>query len=226
MLADPIATNGRLGTYANFVNLLDLCGIAVPAGLRADGQPMGVTLLAPAGQDWLTAALARDLAAKGGLTLGATGWPLPAAATAPAPGDGMIELVVAGAHLSGMPLNGELRRLGARFCRAARTVPAYRLYALAGQSTPKPGLLRAADGDGTAIDVEVWRLSPDAWGRFVAAIPPPLGIGTIRLEDGTSPKGFLVESAGLTGARDVSHYGGWRKYAADRGQAGQIIPKG
>ena len=85
----------------------------------------------------------------------------------------MIELVVVGAHLSGMPLNGELRRLGARFCRAARTAPAYRLFALAGQSTPKPGLLRMANGDGTAIDVEVWRLSREAWGRFVAAIPPP-----------------------------------------------------
>jgi allophanate hydrolase len=196
VLADPIATNSRLGTYTNFVNLLDLCGIAVPAGMRSDGRPMSVTLLAAAGKEGLAAALARDLHAATGL-----------------PHDGAIELVVIGAHLSGMPLNGQLKELGARFCRAAKTAPAYRLYALARQPVPKPGLLRVENGGGAEIDVEIWRLSADAFGRFVAAIPPPLGIGTIELQDGTAPKGFLVEHAGLAGATDISAYGGWRQYA-------------
>jgi allophanate hydrolase len=215
VLADPIASNSRLGTYTNFVNLLDLCGIAVPCGKRWDGLPMSVTLLAPAGKDDLSATLARDLHAMSGLSLGATGWPQPPGLAAPlANEDGEIELVVVGAHLSGMPLNGELRKLGARFCRAAETAPAYRLYALADQATPKPGLVRSDDGCGSSIEVEVWSLPPVGFGYFVAAIPPPLGIGTVALADGTSPKGFLVETAGLQGAVDISHFGGWRAYSS------------
>jgi allophanate hydrolase len=217
VLADPIATNSRLGTYTNFVNLLDMCGIAVPTGKRSDGLPMSVTLLATAGKDWLTAALARDIHAGSALALGATGWARPDGAL---PGEGapdeMIDLVVVGAHLSGMTLNGQLRNLGAQFSKTTKTTPAYRLYALAGQSVPKPGLVRVAS-DGVRIDVEVWRLDPDAFGRFVAAIPSPLGIGTIELEDGSVAKGFLVETAGLADASDISAYGGWRNFLR-RGQ--------
>jgi allophanate hydrolase len=213
VLLDPIATNIRLGTYTNFVNLLDLCGIAVPAGTRKDGLPMSVTLLAAAGKDALAAELARDIHAAAGTTLGATPWMLAAASPVAAlSGDDGIELAVVGAHLSGMPLNGQLKELGAKFCRTARTAAAYRLYALAGQAVPKPGLIRVADG--ACIDVEVWRLGASAFGRFVAAIPPPLGIGTIELDDGTSCKGFLAEAAGLAGATDITEYGGWRRYAS------------
>ncbi|BCG92732.1 allophanate hydrolase [Mesorhizobium sp. 131-2-1] len=214
VLADPIATNSRLGTYTNFVNLLDMCGIAVPTGTRADGLPMSVTVLASAGRDGLVAATARDLHAASGLALGATGWRQPSAQPASVSAkDGTIELVVVGAHLSGMPLNGQLKDAGARFCRATRTTPSYKLYELAGQATPKPGLIRVGSG-GTAIEVEVWRLCADAFGRFVAAIPPPLGIGTIDLDDGTSAKGFLAETAGLLAATDISAYGGWRNFVA------------
>jgi allophanate hydrolase len=214
VLADPIITNSRLGTYTNFVNLLDLCGIAVPCGKRSDGLPMSITLLAPAGKDDLSATLARDLHAMSGLSLGATGWRQPPELAAPlANEDGEIELVVVGAHLSGMSLNGELRKLGARFSRAVKTAPVYRLFALSGQATPKPGLVRSDDGCGSSIEVEVWSLPPMGFGRFVAAIPPPLGIGTVALADGTSPKGFLVETAGLQGAVDISSLGGWRAYS-------------
>ncbi|SFO35464.1 allophanate hydrolase [Mesorhizobium sp. NFR06] len=216
VLADPVETNSRLGTYTNFVNLLDMCGIAVPTGRRDDALPMSVTLLAPAGRDALTATLARDLHAASDLALGATGWQQPGLLpAAPSADDGMIDLVVVGAHLSGMPLNGQLSQLGARFSRAAKTSAAYRLYALAGQSVPKPGLIRVGDS-GTAIDVEVWRLCADTFGRFVAAIPPPLGIGSIELDDGSTAKGFLVESAGLLGASDISSFGGWRRFLSDR----------
>ncbi|WP_027165483.1 allophanate hydrolase [Mesorhizobium sp. WSM3224] len=214
VLADPIVTNSRLGTYTNFVNLLDMCGIAVPTGTRDDGLPMSVTLLAATGRDGLIAAVARDLHAVSGLTLGAAGWRQSSAQPVGVSAeDGTIELVVVGAHLSGMPLNGQLKEAGARFCRSARTAPSYRLYELAGQIPPKPGLVRVGTG-GTAIEIEVWRLCADAFGRFVAAIPPPLGIGTIELDDGTSAKGFLAESAGLSAATDISTYGGWRSYVA------------
>jgi allophanate hydrolase len=219
VLADPIVTNSRLGTYTNFVNLLDLCGIAVPTGRRGDGLPMSVTLLAPAGQDHAVAAMAARLHAQSRQPLGATQWQLPVQplpkAAAP---QGEIEIVVVGAHLSGMPLNHELRQRGATFLRATRTAPSYQLFALAGQQVQKPGLQRVT-GPGSAIEVEVWSLAPQHFASFVAAIPPPLGIGTITLEDGTTAKGFLAEAAGLAGAEDISSFGGWRSYMASRAKA-------
>ena len=219
VLADPIVTNSRLGTYTNFVNLLDLCGIAVPSGIRRDGLPMSVTFLAEAGKDHLVAALARDVHTNSQLPLGATGWQQPATAPLPSSAnEGMIEIAVVGAHLSGMPLNPQLKNLGGQFCRVAKTIPAYSLYALAGQTIPKPGLLRSVEGKASSIDVEVWGLPPEGFGAFVAAIPSPLGIGTLALADGTNPKGFLVETAGLEGATDISHFGGWRKFIASSKQ--------
>jgi allophanate hydrolase len=217
--AEPIRENSRLGTYTNFVNLLDMCGIAVPTGKRPDGLPASVTLLAPAGKDGLTATLARDLHAASGLTLGATSWPLPAPteASRSQPADKLIDLVVVGAHLSGMPLNHQLIELDGQFSRATRTSGDYRLYALAGTVPAKPGMVKVSRGQGTEIEVEIWRLTPAAFGRFVAAIPPPLGIGTISLLDGTSAKGFLCEQIALeTGAIDISQYGGWRAYCENR----------
>jgi len=214
--AEPIATNSRLGTYTNFVNLLDLCGMAVPTELRRDGLPMSVTL-ARAGHDATVAGIARDLHAASNRPLGATDWKLPPASVkadvSTAESD-MIDLVVVGAHLSGMPLNWQLTELGAKLCRVARTAPCYRLYALTGHSVAKPGLVRVANGRGAKIAVEVWQLSPAAFGRFVAKIPPPLGIGTIVLEDRTSAKGFLVEPIGVEAAADITEYGGWRRFAA------------
>jgi len=75
--ADPIALNRRLGTYTNFVNLLDLCALAVPASLRADGTPFGMMLIARAGEDAMLASLGRAFHADGALPLGATGQPHP-----------------------------------------------------------------------------------------------------------------------------------------------------
>ncbi|MCB1419772.1 MAG: allophanate hydrolase, partial [Notoacmeibacter sp.] len=127
---------------------------------------------------------------------------------------GRVTLAVVGAHLSGMPLNHELTSRDARFVRALSTTQDYRLYALAGTVPPKPGLLRVADGEGAAIAVELWSLDEAGFGSFVAAIPAPLGIGTLRLEDGTTAKGFLVEAEAVTGARDISSYGSWRNFIA------------
>jgi allophanate hydrolase len=125
-----------------------------------------------------------------------------------------IEIVVVGAHLSGMPLNHELTSRGGIFARSAKTENSYRFFALAGGPPKRPGLLRIAQGEGHAIETEVWTLSPSGFGDFVATIPPPLGIGTILLADGTRPKGFLVEPEGLAGAQDISKFGGWRAYVS------------
>ena len=154
VLADPIQLNSRLGTYTNFVNLLDLCGLAVPAAMRGDGVPSGVTLLAPGGHDAFLASIGRVFHADTALPLGASKLaqpPLTPLSAAPAPDE--IALAVVGAHLSGLPLNHELRNLGARLLQATSTAPDYKLFALPGGEPRRPGLLRVAAGQGSAIEV-------------------------------------------------------------------------
>jgi allophanate hydrolase len=217
MLADPIQLNGRLGTYTNFVNLLDLCALAVPAAMRPDGAPFGVTLIAPAGHDATLASIGRVFHADTGLPLGATGAPQPALPPlADRAAEGEIALAVVGAHLSGMPLNGEITALGARLLETTKTTADYRLYALAGTQPPKPGLLRVARGTGSAIEVEIWAMPAEGFGRFVAAVPPPLSIGTLVLADGRGVQGFLVEAEATRGAHDISASGGWRAFMQAR----------
>ncbi|MGJ5045027.1 MULTISPECIES: allophanate hydrolase [unclassified Bradyrhizobium] len=216
VLANPIELNSRLGTYTNFVNLLDLCGLAVPAAMRSDGVPFGITLLAPAGRDATLASLGRAFHADTALPVGAKPVPLPPLApVSPALHGDEIAVVVVGAHLSGMALNHELTSLGGRLLEATTTAPDYKLYALS-TTPPKPGMLRIDDGQGTAMAVELWALSAASFGKFVNLIPPPLSIGTIRLANGRSAKGFLVEPAALEGARDISEFGGWRAYMAQK----------
>ena len=127
-----------------------------------------------------------------------------------------IEIAVVGAHLLGLPLNRELIELGASFSREVETTPDYRLFALTGSNPAKPGLLRVGEGDGAAIKAELWTLDRAGFGAFVAKIPAPLGIGTIRLKDGGSVKGFLVEAEAVKAAEDISRFGGWRAYLAAR----------
>jgi allophanate hydrolase len=213
VLANPIELNSRLGTYTNFVNLLDLCGLALPAAMRADGIPFGITLLAPAGNDALLASIGRAFHADTGLTVGARGMKQPVLAPVSEMGGDEIAIAVVGAHLSGMALNGELQALGGRLLEETATAPDYKLYAL-DTTPPKPGMLRVDAGAGTSIKLELWALSAAAFGRFVAAIPPPLSIGTIRLADGRGVKGFVVEPAAVSGARDISSFGGWRAFVA------------
>jgi allophanate hydrolase len=213
--ADPIRLNSKLGTYTNFVNLLDLAGLSVPASFAADGTPFGVTFLAPAGHDALLASIGRRFHADTGLPLGALALRQPELAVFPAaPAADEIALAVVGAHLSGMPLNGELKSLGARFLEVATTASEYRLYALTDTKPRKPGLLRVAQGEGAAIEIEIWALPETAFGQFIAAVPPPLSIGTLCLADGRMVKGFLVESDAVGGARDISSFGGWRGFTA------------
>jgi allophanate hydrolase len=216
VLANPIELNSRLGTYTNFVNLLDLCGLALPAAIRPDDIPFGITLLALGGHDARLASIGRVFHADTGLAMGASGLPLPPLARLPVSlGGDEIAIAVVGAHLSGMALNGELKQLGGRLLEANSTAPDYRLYALH-TTPPKPGMLRVEAGTGAAIEVEVWALSAAAFGKFVAEIPPPLSIGTIRLADGRGVKGFLVEPEGVNGARDISAFGGWRAFTAEK----------
>ena len=199
---NPIQLNSRLGVYTNFVNLLDLCAIAVPAGLREDGLPFGVTLMGPAFADAKLLRLAHR-------------W------EGSQPGNYLqqassIQLAVVGAHLAGQPLNHQLTSRGASLLRTTTTAPKYRLFALTNTTPPKPGLLRVAEPDvievPNGIEVEVWQLTEEAFGSFVAAIPPPMGIGNIEVADGSIVKGFICEPYALQGAKEITALGGWRNY--------------
>lgn len=214
--ADPIARNSQLGHYTNFVNLLDWSALAVPAGFRNDGLPFGCTLIAPAWCEAPLLALGARWHAALGLPLGATAHRLPA--SDPLPTAHGIRVAVVGAHLSGMPLNHQLSERRAALVAQTTTAPHYRLHALAGTTPPKPGLQRVVD-DGTTIEVEVWDMPLAGFGSFVAAVPPPLAIGTVELADGSWVKGFVCEPHALSGARDITAYGGWRGFIAASGTA-------
>jgi allophanate hydrolase len=212
--ADPVQLNSQLGTYTNFVNLLDLSGVALPAGFTGAGLPFGVTLLAPAFHDEDLLALAARLHAAAGLTLGATGFRPEQPALPPAPG-GTLDIAVCGAHLSGLPLNHQLTERGAWLVTATHTAPEYRLYALPGGPPERPGMVRTASG-GVAIDIEIWRMPEEQVGPFLRNIRAPLGIGPVRVQDGSEVCGFLCEALAIEGARDISSFGGWRGWLAAR----------
>jgi allophanate hydrolase len=196
--SNPLQLNANLGTYTNFVNLLDLCAIAVPAGLRHDGLPFGVTFMAPAFSDAKLLRLAHWWEGT------QSGHYLQQASC--------IQLAVVGAHLAGQPLNHQLTSRGAALLLTTTTAPKYRLFALANTTPPKPGLLRVAEPQPNGIEVEVWQLTKDAFGSFVAEIPPPMGIGNLQLADGSIVKGFICEPYAFEGATEITAFGGWRNY--------------
>ena len=189
--ADPVAMNARLGLYTNFVNLMDLAAITVPAGFRRDGLPFGITLIGPAFSD-------RALASLGARFLGEEPIAAPAAT---------VRVAVVGAHLSGMALNRQLTERAATLVRKAKTSADYRLYDLA---DGRPGLVKG--NGGACIEVEVWEMPLAGFGSFVAQIPPPLGIGTLALEDGEQVKGFVCEAWAVAGKQDITASGGWRRH--------------
>ena len=226
--SDPVGRNAQLGTYTNFVNLLGLAALAVPASLLASGRPFGITLVAPGGSDAALADLGlcwqRLIANTGEHVLGHglgepqeadLAWPPKAPQAEPT-----ISVAVVGAHLQGMPLHSQLTERRARLIEATHTSSRYRLFALPGTVPPKPGLARVnahvPPDAGHAIAVEVYALPLSQVGSFLALIPPPLGLGSIELADGRWVKGFICEGSGLEGAEDISHFKGWRAYMAHR----------
>lgn len=197
--ADPIALNARMGTFTNFVNLLDMSAVSVPASSHQHGE-FGVTFIADAFDDQL----AIDAASRF-VDAGAT-------AAQYVDAEAVIPLAVFGAHLSGQPLNSQLIDLGARFDSDITTSPDYRLFALQ-TAPPKPGLV-AVDRNGATITGERWLISPAGLGRFLAALPAPMTLGVVTLDDGSELTGFACTPAALEGARDITEFGGWRAYRA------------
>lgn len=212
MRAEPIRLNSNLGRYTNFVNLLDCAAIAVPAGFRADGMPGGVTLIGPAFSDDALATIAERLHRARPFGMGCDRTvALPAASVAPAI-DGFVEIGVVGAHLSGMPLNGQLTSVGGVLVATTRTAADYRMFVLPDTQPAKPGVIRTPGFVGPGLEIEVWALPAADAGRFVAAIPAPLGVGRVRLADGGEVTAFLCEAHAVAGAQEITAGGGWRAH--------------
>ena len=205
VLAEPFGLNARMGIYTSATNLLDLCAIALPAGFRANGTGFGISFLGPAFAD-------TRLIEFGDRYMSVSPFETPPLDAAPSE---TVAMAVVGAHLEGMPLHAELVHHGARLITRTTTAPSYRLFAMAASTPPKPALVHVGE-DGFAIAVEVYSLPFDAFGRFVANVPPPLAIGTLHLSDGTSVKGFVAEPRALDNAQDISSFGGWANFVQAR----------
>lgn len=217
MQADPIVKNGHFGRYTNFANLYGYAAIAVPAGFGENGLPAGITLIGPGFSDDTLAPFADAMhrAALSGMGRDRAAV-LPDASKVAEADDGRVTIVVVGAHLTGMPLNHELTGPGGTLWKTCRTADDYRLYVLPNTTPPKPGLIREPGFAGQGLEVEVWKVTPEAFGRFVQNIPAPLGIGKVTLDDGTQVSGFLCEPYAIEGAQEVTALGGWRAYIASR----------
>lgn len=209
--ADPVQLNTNLGYYTNYMNLLDLCGLAVPTSFYGNGLPFGVTLVARAFRDHALARLGDQIHRVFSPPLGATGVELPPS-DSDIEDDGGILVVAVGAHMSGLPLNHELAGRGAKMIKATKTASLYKFYALTEFSPPRPGLVRAESG--TAIECEVWSVPTAHFGSFVDEIPAPLGIGTVTLEDGSAVNGFICETYATKNAEDISALGSWRAFVS------------
>jgi allophanate hydrolase len=195
--ADPVRLNTNLGYYTNFVNLLDLAAVAVPAGFRPNGLPFGISLIGPAFADHGLLAVADRFHRRSVVD----GLQRP----------GCIAVAVLGAHLTGQPLNWQLTERGARLLRTCRTAPGYRFYAIEG-AIPKPGLVREDGFEGPGIEVEIWAVPEDRFGSFVDGVPAPLGIGNAVLETGETVKCFICEPYAVAQSKEITQFGGWSKY--------------
>jgi len=209
--AEPIARNSQLGYYTNYMNLLDCAAVAVPAGFLDNGLPWGITLVSSCMHDRRLLSYANRWQQYSQIAPG-RGGPLPTSAAGPVAFSEHISVIVCGAHMQGLALNWQLRERGGQLLEKTRSASCYRMYVIDG-ALQRPGMVRD-EADGVAIEIEIWRLPRAEFGSFVAAIPAPLGIGKVETCDGRLLPGFICEPFAISGAREISHLGGWRQYLA------------
>ncbi|MGH1461440.1 MAG: allophanate hydrolase [Neptuniibacter sp.] len=215
MLAEPILRNSQLGFYTNYMNLLDMASIAVPTQIATNGLPFGVTLVGAAFSDRGLLSIAKRFQALFALNVGASDISKPLTDAALVGSPDTIDVLVCGAHLTDCPLNWQLVERGATLKTVTQTAPVYTMYALAGGPPFRPGLIMD-ESTGAAIDVEIWSMPADQFGSFVNGIPAPLGIGKVKIADGSMVSGFICEPYGIEGAEDITAFGGWKPYMASR----------
>jgi allophanate hydrolase len=195
------------------MNLIDLASIAVPTVMTDNDMPFGITLVGPTFSDRMLMSIANRIQQALPMKKGALEAMATPSNTTPVGNNQTIDVMVCGAHLEGQPLNWQLTERGATLKAKTTTAPNYRMYALAGGPPLRPGLILDQD-KGDAIEVEIWSVPTANFGSFVAGIPAPLGIGKIKLADGSQVAGFICEPYGIEGAQDITHLNGWRAYLA------------
>jgi allophanate hydrolase len=210
--ADP-ATNDKLGIYTRFANFLGCPVLSVPADFRADGLPFGISLLALPGEDLKLDALADAMHRLSDAGTGKLRHALEPVDTRKRPPPAQARLALVGAHMRGLALNPQMLEVDARYVATVRTAPHYKLYVLPNTKPERPGMVRTRSG-GASIELELWDLSWEALGRFMAKVPAPLAIGSVLTEDGELVKGFLCEGFAVEDAREISSFGGYRNYLA------------
>jgi len=206
---NPVELNTNLGFYTNYMNLLDYAAVAVPSVMTAP-VPFGVTLTSFAGHDQRLLQLAGLLHRASGLSVGRTDRKPADPSVEKIPGT--VRVAVCGAHLKGYPLHRQLEELGAVFVESTRTAPEYKMIAFSSDGIAKPGLIHTP-GQGNGIYVEIYELEMAAFGRFVHAVPAPLGIGKTVLADGSTVCGFIAEALVSELGEDITELGDWRTYA-------------
>ncbi|HST43288.1 MAG TPA: allophanate hydrolase [Conexibacter sp.] len=221
--AEPLARNALLGRFTHSANLLDLAALALPGPARADGGPASAMLLGPAFSDRALLAIGARFAGEelapaspasaAADPLAAPDTPTPAASGALTATDAEIELLVVGAHMSGMPLEPQLRGLGGRPLGPVATAAGYRMLALSHLAPPRPGLVADPAGAG-GLAGELWALPPAGLGRLLTLLAFPLSLGPVRLADDRLVTGFLCSPDVLPDAPDITAHGGWRAYTA------------
>jgi hypothetical protein len=190
---NPIETNNKMGLYTNHCNLLDLAAFAVPFNKTKQGFPFGITIFSLSQQEnylELSARfiekLSKDISAFEDIVFS-----------------------VHGLHMSGMDLNCCLKDLGAKFIKRTKTAKEYKLYAL--NTKPiKPGLVK--DVQGREIETELWSLPQTKFAVFLSKTKSPMSFGKIKLSDGNEVLGFLCEPFAIENAREITSYGGWKKF--------------
>ena len=209
---EPIELNSKLGRYTNFMNLLDLCGCAVPTALREDGLPAGITLFAPAFRDEQVLTWSGNIhrTAKTGAGLELDFEP---ESFFQSKEKETIDLFVCGSHMSGLSLNSQLTELGAEFLRTTETAPCYRMFLLPkNESLPiRPGLVRCTE-ETVSLPGELWRIPLSNFGAFMLKIRFPLGISQVQLKSGEKEYGFCCDSSGVENCTEITNSGGWRSY--------------
>ena len=237
VLANPVELNSVNGYYTNHMNLLDMCGLAVPVGSYGGGNdddarlPFGATISSVAGHDDFVLDVGSRISRFFGIAPGATrrmqyvdaadletSDDVSSGSPSIVRNEPRVPFLVCGAHMSGLPLNEQLKEVGAHFVRDARTSDAYRMVAFDKMRPPRPGMYRVGSGEGAKIACEIWDIPVRKFGDFVhRRIAKPLGIAHVELEDGTEVQGFVCEAYASRFAIDITAPGGWRAFLESSG---------
>lgn len=123
-----------------------------------------------------------------------------------------ILLAVNGTLMRGLKLNGNMIEAGAEFVKEAKTEKHYRCWSI---GDDHPAMIKT-DQNGAEIELEVWAVPSEGLASILLKEPAGLCIGKVKLNDGSEVLGVLGEPWTIVGQKEITQYGGWRKYIADK----------